>query len=111
MKMRASCNARKRNSDDQLTQVRRQRSHFRKKGFHSEHMWSHCSPASVTSIIMALICISGGSYIKLHNTTRRKNSANSAITLVRISLQRVVLLLKITVNRLNRGAFIKILLF
>lgn len=62
-------------------------------------------------MIDGLICILGGSYIKQHNTIRRKNSANSAVTLVIISLQCVALLLKITVNRLNREAFIKMLLF
>lgn len=65
----------------------------------------------MTFIIILLICILGGNYIKLHHTIRRKNSANSAVTLVIISLQCVVLLLKIIVKRLNRGAFIKMLLF
>lgn len=82
-----------------------------KKTLCSEHIWSHCDPASMTSIIILLICILGGNYIKLHHTIRRKNSANSAVTLVIISLQCVLLLLKIIVKRLNRGAFIKMLLF
>lgn len=43
-------------------------------------------------IIILLICILGGNYIKLHHTIRTKNSANNAVTLVIISLQHVVLL-------------------
>lgn len=81
------------------------------KTFRSEHIWSHCNPASMTSIIILLICILGGNYIKLRYTIGEKNSANSAVTLVIISLQHVVLLLKIVENRLNREAFIQMLLF
>lgn len=58
---------------------------------HRTHLVS-LQPCQHHNIIILLNCISGGNYIKLHHTIRTKNSANSAVTLVIISLQHVVLL-------------------
>lgn len=44
----------------------------KQKTARSEHIWFHCNPASRTSIIVLLICIVGGNYIKLHHHKERK---------------------------------------